>query len=423
MAQLNLKKYLKIYSKELKNGLKTVLLPIKKSPVICVNIAYKVGSKDEKFNRTGMAHLFEHLMFEGTKNVSKGEFDKLCSIAGGSNNAYTSFDITNYHMSLPSNQLDLGLWLESDRMQNFRITRKALKNQQDVVIEEINQNVEDEPYGLWNELMSKKAYSRHSSYSWEVYGKKEHIASVTLDDAENFRKMFYQPANAHLVITGDINPDKTFDSIEHYFGNIKKFRGKIKRNKFDEKHLVHNAYDKFNRNVPLPAIFLAFHTNGITDETIYKTDIITNILGQGRSSELFKKLVYQKQIASHAGAFVDKRENSSLLIIYAFANSDKVTCDHLHNEIKNVLCELTSSKITNDEIEKARNQLSTYLAFNIQSTTGLASEIAEFSVFKNEPEKIFDILDIYRKISSKEIREHINRIFKNTDGVRIDAIP
>jgi len=423
MSKINFKKSFKIFQEKLDNGLNVVFVPVHKTPVVCVDIAYKVGSKDEPFDKTGIAHLFEHLMFEGTKKNPKGEFDKLCSLAGGTNNAYTSFDLTNYFMLLPSNQLELGLWLEADRLKNFQITSEALQNQQNVVIEEINQTVEDQPYGLWRDIMSANAYTKDSSYSWEVQGTKEHVASVTLKDAEKFRKTFYQPDNACLLIAGDFELEKVKDLIYKYFSGIRKLDRKIERNTFSKKHLIHSAYQKFEDDVPTPALFLAYHIEGFVKTQSYAGDIVANILGVGKSSRLWKKLVIEKQLCNEVGAYVDKRENSSLLIIYAFANTSDISCDKLADEVNSTIKEFLRKSISNEEMQKANNQLSSQMAFEIESLTGLVDTIAQFAVFMDNPEKIYSNLEIYSKFTKADIQDYINNIFSNGNSIRIDAIP
>jgi predicted Zn-dependent peptidase len=423
MTKINLKKSFTIYRENLDNNLDVILVPIHKSPVVCVDIAYRVGSKDEPFDKTGIAHLFEHLMFEGTKNNPKGEFDKLCALAGGTNNAYTGFDITNYFMLLPSNQLELGLWLEADRMKNFKIIKESLQNQQNVVIEEIKQTVEDQPYGLWRELMSASAYSKDCSYSWEVQGTKEHIANVSIKDAELFRKTFYQPDNACLLLVGDIDLNTSKELIQKHFSGIKKLHRTIERNKFSKSFLRHSAYQKFEDDVPTSAVFLGYHLDGFLKKQSYAGDIVANILGVGKSSRLWKRLVIEKQISNEVGAYIDKREHSSLLIIYAFANTPEISCDMLAEEVNSTLKEFLRKSITDDEMQKAINQLSSQMAFEIESLTGLADTIAQFAVFMDDPEKIYSNLDIYSKFSKSDINNYIQNIFGSGNSIRVDAVP
>ena len=204
----------------LDNGLRAVVIPRPNAPVASVAVTYAVGSYAESPTNTGFAHLFEHLMFEGSENVAHGLFDKYCSEAGGENNAYTTFDKTSYYMSLPAHQLELGLWLEADRMAAFGINEEALEIQKNVVLEEINQNVENSPYGSYSRQLSRLAFAPEAGYSWEVYGNPEHIAGSTLADVRNFYRAFYRPDNACLVVCGAVEENAALALAERYFGAI-----------------------------------------------------------------------------------------------------------------------------------------------------------------------------------------------------------
>lgn len=423
MNNLNLQDYLQIDYYKLNNGLDVVLIPNSKAPVICIDVAYKVGSKDEVLNRTGFAHLFEHLMFEGTRNVPNGEFDSLCSTAGGTNNAYTSYDLTNYYMSLPSNQLELGLWLESDRMKNFKVSQEALENQKSVVIEEINQTVEEVPYGKWRELLAEASFDKECSYSWEVHGSKDDVANATIEDTEYFRKMFYQPGNASLVVSGDFQLDTIKDLIEKYFADIPKHENNIRRNKFSDLFRKGNQVRSFTDSVPTTAVFLAFHCDSFKNYDIFAVELLANILGSGRSSRLYRHLVEKLQIASEVGAFVDKREYSSLLTFYALGNNSDIDQQILYSEMNKVIGGLLKNGIMEKEIQKARNQLSTHLAFSIQSYTGLANAAAYHTLFWNNPKRIFSILDYYSRHSIDDIISVARDILKEENSIRIVALP
>ena len=286
----DLKKTLPIFRKKLDNGLETVILPIRKVPVVTISVGYKAGSKNEVRGKTGLAHLFEHLMFEGTANVPKGGFDQYCSIAGGTNNAYTTYDLTSYIMALPSHQLELGLWLESDRMFNFEIGEKALENQKKVVVEEINQTVENQPYGRWRNFLAENAFAPESCYSWEVQGFADDVKSVGMKDINDFYEKFYQPENACLVIAGDIDPGSALPQIEKYF-NQQVTRKEIYRPPNGKEMLQSGNYAKFEDNVPFHALFLAFHCSGFKDEEILAGDVLAFILGSGKSSILYNSQV------------------------------------------------------------------------------------------------------------------------------------
>ncbi|MDX9789512.1 MAG: pitrilysin family protein [Candidatus Kapabacteria bacterium] len=417
-----LNKYVKIIRYKLNNGLDIVLLNNPKAPIVSMNLSYKVGSKDEKPGRRGFAHLFEHLMFEGSKHIPKGEFDKICSTAGGTNNAYTSYDYTAYTMTIPSHQIELALWLESDRMYNSEISLQALETQQKVVVEEILQTIENQPYGRWREHLAESAYKPECSYSWEVHGSKKDVAESTLDDVEDFFKTFYKPDNACLVIAGDCNPDETMSLVEKYFKSDV-IKHEIKRNNFSESYKLKGAHKVTYDNVPLPAVFISFHLGDFKSEELYTADVLSYMTGIGKSSELYKNLVYDKQIASQVGAFVDKREHCSLLTFYAVASKPLVSADELSEE---VYYELEKIKINNYDDQllfKTRNLLTSQMANEIQYSHGLADMVGNFTLFRNKPEMIFDVLGKYDSVSTERIASLAKKYLNREESIRIDVLP
>ncbi|MBI5325301.1 MAG: insulinase family protein [Ignavibacteriae bacterium] len=419
---LDLKNSIPIQSFVLKNGLRVVIVSRKEQPVVTVHLAYKVGSKNEQKHRTGMAHLFEHLMFEGTKRVRKGEFDKYCSSAGGTNNAYTTYDLTSYYMTLPAHQLELGLWLESDRMKNFHVMAHALENQKNVVVEEIKQNVEEQPYGRWHDKMCSAAYNKNSSYSWEVYGSKEHVNSVTLSEAREFHSKFYKPDNACLVVCGDVKND-SIDLIRKYFENIR--ASGINKNgvKFIDSYRLNSKHVAFNDNVPLAAVFLGFHCDGFLNDQFFITDTLSNILGSGRSSRLYKSLIQERRIASQAGAYLEQREQSSMLICYAFANTPEINADSLYEGIIAETEKIRKGDTDKKELQKSKNQVRTQFANEIQYSQGLADIIAFQSLFWNKPDRFYSLLDLYDKPNLDDVNEVSESILNLQNSVRVDVIP
>lgn len=417
-----LEKYVKIFRKKLNNGLDVVILNNPKAPIVSINLSYKVGSKDERIGRRGFAHLFEHLMFEGSKHVPKGEFDKICSSAGGTNNAYTTYDYTAYTMTVPAHQLELALWLESDRMFFSEISQNALSTQQKVVTEEILQTVENQPYGVWREYLAAEAYLPECSYSWEVHGTKEDVAGSSLDDVNDFFHTFYTPKNACLVIAGDCTPDTSLPLIEKYFGSVQK-EDQIYRNKFDEGFKKKGSSIITYDNVPLPAAFISFHLPDFKSNEIYTADVFSVMAGTGKSSELYKTLVNNKQIASQAGSFIDKREHTSLITFYAVANKPTVTADKLSDAVFEVIDNFKFRKFDDELINKCRNQVLTQMANEIQYSSGLADMIGNFTLFWDKPELIYDILDIYQKITPENISDLALKYFDKPQAVRVDVLP
>lgn len=423
MTKQTLKDSFPIYRHRLDNGLDVVIVENKKAPVVCVNMTYKVGSKDERAGSTGFAHLFEHLMFEGSKNVPKGDFDRLCSLAGGANNAYTTYDWTSYYMTVPTHQLELGLWLEADRLFNFSVTAESLKTQKSVVSEEIRQTVENQPYGRWREFMAKSAFKENCSYSWEVHGRIEDVENAKISSVRSFHKKYYNPANACLVICGNVSHGDAMRLVNKYcsktVGN-NSLNGRRSQRFYDGSKLG-GAYIEFEDNVPLPAVFLSYHYDGFLSEISYTADIIALTLGGGRSSRLYDSLVYDKQIASSVGAFADKRENASLLTVYVIASNQNISCEELYDSLIMELDSLVKDGISMEENEKARAQAASQLALELQSSAGIADLTAHNTIFFDAPGRVFSLLDNYYKVTTEEVAALASKLFKKENSVRIDV--
>ncbi len=419
---LDLKKYIPIKRKKLANGLDVVFVEMHNSPIVSLNLSYKVGSKNETIGKTGFAHLFEHLMFEGSKNVPKGQFDKLCSTAGGTNNAYTTYDFTAYTMTLPVHQLELGLWLESDRMFFSDINQEALNNQQKVVIEEIKQTVENQPYGIWREKLAESAYSAECSYSWEVHGSKDDVANSTLSDVKEFFANFYRPDNACLVIAGNIEADKTLPLVEKYF-NINENRLKKPDFNFLESYKKGGIVTRFTDNVPLAASFVSFHTGGILDESSFAVEVLANVLGMGKSSLLYNSLVYDKQIASQIGAYTDKREHTSLLTIYALANSPDTTAEHLTAILNEEIMKIRKIGIDENHLIKSKNQIISNAANEILYSSGVADNVGNQTLFWDNPERYYSLLDNYNKVSQSDLIGVFDRFINFENSVTVEVLP
>jgi predicted Zn-dependent peptidase len=416
---------LQIIRRKLDNGLDTIIIPVKSAPVVSLNLTYKVGSKSEKVGSSGFAHLFEHLMFEGTRNIPKGGFDRHCSSAGGTNNAYTTYDQTSYTMTLPSNQFELGLWLESDRLFNFAITQEAFDNQRNVVIEEIRQTVENQPYGRWREVLARSAFSPECSYSWEVHGKIEDLENSNIENAIEFYNTHYMPSNACLVICGDIVPEDASSLIDKYFSEMGNGKRLVKGSSFISEHIIYGAEDGYTDAVPHRGIFISFHTGGFNSSDIFKADLLANIAGDGRSSRLYRSLIYDKQIASSAAAFSDRREDSSLLTFYAIASEEDTSLSQLKDALTDELMDIVNSPITEEELFKACNQITTGLAYEMQFTSGLADMAAHHAVFHNAPEMILGLMDRYRNIDVTSINDFAKRVIDPNHAVivNVDTIP
>lgn len=419
-TDLNLREALPIYKYTLRNGLKIALVRKKKSPIISSNLTYRIGSKDETREIAGFAHLFEHLMFEGSKLVPKGEFDRICSMAGGTNNAYTTYDWTSYTMTMPANQLELALWLERDRMFNLDINEEALENQKNVVIEEMKQVMENQPYGRWRERIAELAYAEGSGYSWDVIGHKESIRGADLDLVRSFHDNYYYPGAACLTLVGDLDPERDMKLIEKYFESEPRTI-RAPRANFTTEMARKGTRDSMKDTVPLDAVFVAFHADGFMSEETFVGDIISYIASSGRSSELYRKLVHEQKIASQVGAFLDKREGDSLLTFYAFASDQNGNCDQLYDRLMEAVLSLRD-RTDEKTLEKTGNQLAFQIANELIYSSGIADLACNYAVFYDEPTKIYELQSKYSDVDLSDIKAYFDKNLRPGDAVRLDVV-
>lgn len=408
----------------LSNGLRVVVIPRMNAPVVSVAVTYNVGSYSESPANTGFAHLFEHLMFEGSENVAHGMFDKYCSEAGGDNNAYTTFDKTTYYMSLPAHQLELGLWLEADRMATFGVDEDALNVQKNVVLEEINQNVENSPYGTYSRVLARTAFASEAGYSWEVYGEPKHVETSTLQDVREFFTTFYRPDNACLVVCGAVQHDEAMMLIEKHFGKISPEPRNRTEKAFQPEYRIGKRYERVTDTIAADSLFCSYHFDGYMQEhDVYAADVLCSIVSDGMSSRLYKRLVYDEQIASEVNAYVDDRRFSSLFTMYAIANGKEYSCDALHASMQAVVRDIAENGVTERELTKAKNRIATRIARTMQRVSGIADEAAHQALFFNAPERTFTLAEQYSSMSAASVHDFAKRIFHADNEVRIDFVP
>jgi predicted Zn-dependent peptidase len=299
---------LEIVRHRLENGLTVVLAPDRAVPVVAVNLWYGVGSRNERAGRTGFAHLFEHLMFQGSAHVEKGRHFELVERAGGSLNASTWFDRTNYYETLPSHQLELALWLEADRMGWFlaAMDQEKLDNQRDVVRNERRQRYDNQPYGDWDERMLAAVFPPDHPYHHSVIGSMEDLARADLEDVAGFFDTYYRPNNAVLTLAGDIEPDAALARVAEHFDGISRgpeippVPGRVEI----EATLGTTSVERVEADVPLPRVFLAFRVPPVTDPSFYAADAASAVLGSGRASRLYRRLVRERRLAKDVAAWV-----------------------------------------------------------------------------------------------------------------------
>jgi predicted Zn-dependent peptidase len=380
---------------------------------------YAVGSHDEQRGKTGLAHLFEHLMFDNAAPLQDKLYDLYCTKAGGSNNAYTTFDYTCYHIDLPAHQVELGLWLESERMRSFRITDHALQTQRSVVVEEINQNVFNQPYGVWRKAQQELCYNQQSSYSWDVYGAAVDVASVTMEDAHSFFDQFYHPSNAVLCISGAVTVQRAVELASVHFGLIDRNQPTLTRVPFSVASRRHGVHETVTDAVPMAATYISVHLPGFLDNELLEAEIAATILGTGRSSVLYKALIADAKLASSVGAFVDRRAHTSLLTMYAFAANEDVTADELATALHTAVRDFELSQAN---LESARNRLRTSHAAELQKAHGIADTVAWTTLFWNNPTYVNTVLASYKDVPLQNIASLLTMCSNTEQCARLDIV-
>jgi predicted Zn-dependent peptidase len=387
---------------KLDNGLHVILHQDTTVPVVAVSVMYHVGSKNEDPERTGFAHFFEHLLFEGTENIERGEYDKYVEKAGGTLNANTSFDRTYYYEILPSNQLELGLWLESERMLHAKVEEVGIETQRSVVKEEKRQRVDNQPYGSVMEETFKRAFQNHP-YRWTVIGSMEDLNAATEEDYQNFYKTFYVPNNAVLCITGNIEIDQTKKWVEKYFGSIPKGEGEIPFPEKNEPPLGGEVRDTIYDNIQLPAVIQAYRIPSQTHEDYYALDLLSQILSKGQSSRMYKQIVDQEQLALAVFNFTFALEDYGLNITYGITNMG-TSPDKLEDAMNEEVNELQKSLISDKEYKKLINQKEAEIVNQNSTMAGIAQNLANYHTFYGNAGLINTVIEKYKAVTKEDIQ-------------------
>ena len=359
----------------LQNGLEVIIHEDQSTPLVAVNLLYKVGSKDEHEDRTGFAHLFEHLMFGGSRNAP--DFDSPIQVAGGENNAFTNSDITNFYITIPSQNLETALWLESDRMQNLILDEQSLEVQRKVVVEEFKETCLNKPYGdVWHHI-SSQAYKKHP-YQWPTIGKDiSHIEEASLDDVAKFLDTYYVPNNAVLVLSGSITAELGFELCEKWFGSISRGKETVSQVIREPIQLEERSLN-LKKEVPATAIFLSFPMPKKNDPDFFVYDMLSDVLGNGRSSRLYRKLYKHKKYFTKIDAYVTGTVDPGLLIIdgrVADGISNQVAIDSIWEELEL----LTRDGLAELELQKIKNQIVSTLEFSEINILNKAMNLAYYA--------------------------------------------
>jgi zinc protease len=405
----------------LDNGMHVILHQDKTTPIIAVTMMYHVGSKNEQPERTGFAHFFEHLMFEGSPNIPREQYFKIVQNAGGELNANTTFDRTFFYEILPSNQLDLGLWLESERLLHLKIDTIGVETQRKVVIEERHQRYDNQPYGSVLEETFKRAF-KGTPYEWMPIGAVQYIDKATIDEFRNFYKEFYVPQNVTLSIAGDINIDSTKKEIKKYFATIPKGKESIYRPKFEAPKQTSEIRDTIYDNIQLPLVLQAYHVPPQGTPDYYALNMLTTLLSTGRSSWFYKQIVDKEQKAIQTGTFPLALEGPGLFIAYGISNVG-VKANELEESMQKQLDLAKKDLITKDEFERIKNQVKN--SFVIQNATdlGVAENLAQYHVFFGNTNLINTEIDKFMKVTREDIKRVADKYLTKDNRVVLYYLP
>ena len=406
---------------DLSNGLHVILHQDNTAPVVTTSVMYHVGAKDEQPDRTGFAHFFEHLLFEGTKNIENGAWFSIVTENGGSNNANTTDDRTYYYEVFPSNNLELGLWMESERMLHPIIEQDGVDTQNEVVKEEKRLRVDNQPYGKFLENVKKHLFSKHP-YRWTTIGEMEHLDSATIDEFLAFNKKFYVPNNAVLVVAGDIDMDKTKEMVQNYFGTIP--RGKdIERVSIKEDPIQEALKaEAFDSNIQIPAIITAYRTPSFKSRESRVLDMISTYLSDGPSSKLYKRLVDEKKMALQSGAINIAQEDYGMYVIFGLPQGDFKLTD-LITEMDDEIAILKEKLISGRDYQKLLNKFENGFVSSNASVEGIANSLARYYMLFGDTNLINSEIDIYRSITREEIREVANKYLNTNQRLVLEYLP
>jgi len=392
----------------LANGLRVVVHQDVSTPMAVMDIMYDVGARDEDPERTGFAHLFEHLMFGGSVNIP--EYDEPLQMAGGENNAYTTNDLTNYYIQLPTDNLETAFWLESDRMLSLAFGEKSLETQRKVVIEEFKEHYLTKPYGdVWHK-MRELAYKKHP-YRWMTIGKElSHIENAKLEDVKAFFFKYYRPVNAVLVVAGNVTVEKVKELAEKWFGDIPSGEP-YKRNLPQEPEQTEERREVIKANVPLDALYKCWHMPGRLDRRYYIIDLLSEILSGGGSSRLYQSLVKEKQLFSNIECHhFGSTENGLLVIEGKLVKGVKI--EEAEKAVNDILDQLKQEVVMEIELQKVKNKTESMIAFEDMSVMSRAQSLAYYEILGDAAWMNFE-LEKYASVTTEDILQECRTIFDN----------
>ncbi len=406
---------------DLDNGLHVILHNDESAPVVTTSVMYHVGGKDRTEGRTGFAHFFEHLLFEGTKNIERGKWFEIVSSNGGQNNANTTQDRTYYYEVFPSNNLELGLWLESERMLHPVIDQTGVDTQQEVVKEEKRLRYNNRPYGQLLTVVGKELFSKHP-YKDPNIGYMEDLDAATLEDVKAYNEKYYVPNNAVLVIAGNIDVTQTKKWVSSYFGPIPKGAPVTRNYPKEDPITTERRIQAYDPNIQIPAYVLSYRTPGFKERDAYVLEMISTYLSDGQSSKLYKKIVDDQKQALQVGAFNISQEDYGMYLVFALPvgeTSGEVLLEEMEEEVAKVRNELISER----DHQKLLNKFENQFVNSNSSVAGIANSLARYHLLYGDTELINKEIEIYRSITREEIKEVANKYLRPNQRVIIDYLP
>ena len=404
------------------NGLRVVMNQDNTVPTVAVSVYYDVGSRNEVKGRSGFAHLFEHMMFQGSANVGKGEHFSLIINRGGSANGTTSNDRTNYFETLPSNELALGLWLEADRMRSLAITQENFENQRMTVMEERRQRIDNQPYIPSMLRINELAYGDYWPYAHSTIGDMQDLIDAPLEAVQGFFDTYYAPDNAVLSISGDFDPEEAMRLVKQYFGDIPSrdtpaFEAPPRAEQAAEQ--VETMYDA---NATLPAFHLAYHIPQSRTPDHYPLEMLALILGDGESSRLYQRLVKRDEICQEVAVGTDNRRGPDLFSFWgvmASGNEPKAAQDIIYAE----LASIAKKGITERELQKAKNRVSAAFVFGLQTNMARSQRLAQYELYWGDANLLKLELDHYLAVTAEDIQRVAGQYFDATNRTVLDVQP
>ena len=410
---------------DLDNGLHVILHQDNAAPVVTVGVMYDVGGKDlggtPKTPRTGFAHFFEHLLFEGTKNIDRGEWFKIVSSNGGSNNANTSLDRTYYYEVFPSNSLELGLWMESERMLHPVIDQVGVDTQNEVVKEEKRLRYDNAPYRQFLFAISENLFKSHP-YKNKNIGEMSDLDASTLEEFQDYFKKWYGPNNAALVVAGDINSSETKRLVKKYFNDIPS-RSVPTRNFQKEEPIKEAIQAKFyDPNIQIPGIMAGYRTPGFAERDSYVLNMVSTYLSDGKSSKLYKKLVDQKKLALQTGTLYVPQMDGGIYILYGLPLGE-TSLETLLVEIDEEIVKMQNELISEKDYQKLQNKFENRFVNSNSSVEGIANSLVRYYMLYDDINLINNEIDIYRSITRQEIQDVVKKYLNPNQRVELEYLP